>query len=298
MPSSNRIHPTCLVLIAFYTLVFFGCSRQPVAVIPEEPITGLAFDLFWPPRDLKRLPNDPGEPLLNGELSIVIQSHQNGNKPNAFGLNVTLTRGSSDLDRERWNKDLAFPEHAWMSRVRVWDSEGKWIWPNLPYLLRAHGEPRIERYGGVDPTKGVDNDFAAVLIRPLDDESSRPLVSAEWYADNAVSNSTIETSKHSVVHVASSDDFIVRVPNGSSSGTIGVWLIYADIIEANMPRTWPSEGEYNGGILAYFEIQWSRAREDSLEYYARQLTPKSATGFDWEQWSTAASPLEKNLRSD
>ncbi len=32
----------------------------------------------------------------------------------------------------------------------------------------CHGKARFERYGGVDPGKGVDNDFAAVLIRAYD----------------------------------------------------------------------------------------------------------------------------------
>lgn len=59
------------------------------------------------------------------------------------------------------------------------------------------GQPYIlERYDGVDPGKGVDNDFAAVLIRSLEDclfetdnseraDSTRPLVSAEWHPVDA-----------------------------------------------------------------------------------------------------------------
>ena len=56
-----------------------------------------------------------------------------------------------------------------MRYVRVWDKDNRWLWPNLPYLLRLHGTERVERYGGVDPGKGVDNDFAAVLMRKYDE---------------------------------------------------------------------------------------------------------------------------------
>ena len=89
----------------------------------------------------------------------------------------------------------------------------------------------MERYGGVDPGHGDDNDFAAVLIRSLEYTPSRteewvhnrsiqPLVSAEWYAVDAEN-----LDKHSVVHVARSDDFSVRLlPAGKQpqSGRLGV----------------------------------------------------------------------------
>jgi hypothetical protein len=45
--------------------------------------------------------------------------------------------------------------------------------------LRIHGAEREDRYGGVDPGAGKDNDFAAVLIRVPGVES--PLVAAAWY---------------------------------------------------------------------------------------------------------------------
>ena len=44
-----------------------------------------------------------------------------------------------------------FPQYDWMQYVRVWDADHRWLWPNLPYLLRLHGIERVERYGGIDP---------------------------------------------------------------------------------------------------------------------------------------------------
>ena len=52
-----------------------------------------------------------------------------------------------------------------MHYVRVGDADRRWLWPNLPYVLRLHGIERVERYGGVDPGKGVDDDFAANFLK-------------------------------------------------------------------------------------------------------------------------------------
>jgi hypothetical protein len=259
------------------------------------------FGVFWPPHQLGRSLSESDEALLRGELSVFETERD---QSHAFRMHITLLRPDGEPDRIRWNDKLAFPEYSWMAQVRVWDKDGKWLWPNLVYLLRAHGEERVERYGGIDPGKGVDNDFAAVLIRPLEYESrgtekqgpaqpARPLVSAEWYAVDAES-----LDGRSVVHVARSDDFRVRVlPNGeqAASGKLGVWLIYADFLDASMPRNWPSKGEWAGGILAYFEVFWQRNANGQFEFDIEHLVPPTDTGFDWASWSTGSSALEKNL---
>ncbi len=279
------------------TIVEIGDAKHHAKVlgVTEE------FGVFWPPWDLGNSLNASGEPLLHGELSVF---QTEAGESNAFGMHVTLRRPSGERERIRWNKKLAFPEYSWMARVRVWDRKREWLWPNLPYLLRAHGEERVERYGGVDPGKGIDNDFAAVLIRPLDHESSetekqeptqlhQPLVSAEWHPVDAGKPGRI-----SIVHVARSDVFIVRLlPDStqSESGRLGVWLIYADFLEEVTPRNWPENGEYDGGILAYFEVSWQRASEGNLEFDIEHLVPPTDTGFDWASWSTGPSALEKNL---
>jgi hypothetical protein len=222
-----------------------------------------------------------------------------------------------------------------MARVRVWDADRQWLWPNLPYLLRAHGEERVERYGGIDPGRGIDNDFAAVLIRPLEPESSaaaesgpatspvqvaptgsvrdgvnheskqrnnrrtfigcdlEPLVSAEWYPVDADSR-----DGKTVVHTARSDDFRVRtLPDSSQpqSGRLGVWLIYADFLLAPPPRNWPEKGEWDGGILAYFDVDWQRSSNGEFGFEIEHRVPPTDTGFDWGAWSTGSSALEKNL---
>jgi hypothetical protein len=101
-----------------------------------------------------------------------------------------------------------------MRYVRVWDVDQRWLWPNLSYLLRLHGTERVERYGGVDPGKGVDKDLAAVLIREFgasgrnESEGTKgaPLVAAEWYPAGAA-----VTDKQTVVHAAQSDEFTLHL---------------------------------------------------------------------------------------
>ncbi|MBC8873319.1 MAG: hypothetical protein H8E44_28110 [Planctomycetes bacterium] len=278
-----------------------GCDRGPSDVRHDVSDVNAEFGVFWPPWNLDRSLSTSGEPLLQGELSVF---EAETGPSNAFGMHVTLLRPHGEPDRIRWNKRLAFPEYSWMAEVRVWDRNREWLWPNLPYLLRAHGEERVERYGGVDPVKGVDNDFAAVLIRPLEHESSeieqqepaklpQPLVSAEWHSVNAE-----KVDRESVVHIARSDDFIVRLlPSGrqSESGRLGVWLIYADFLGEITSRNWPANGEYNGGILAYFEISWRRSSDGEFEFDTEHLIPPTDTGFDWANWATGPSALEKGL---
>lgn len=303
-PASNSPRWSCTYVIlacTFSAVGLNGCDRGPSDVRPEVSDISAEFGVFWPPWDLERSLSASGEPLLHGELSVF---ETETGEPNAFGMHVTLLRPHGERDRIRWNEKLAFPEYSWMAKVRVWDRNRKWLWPNLPYLLRAHGEERVERYGGIDPGKGIDNDFAAVLIRPLEHESSgtekqepseleRPLVSAEWHSVD-----TGKPNKRSVVHIARSDDFIVRLLPGSrrsKSGRLGVWLIYADFLGEVTPKNWPSNDEYDGGILAYFEVSWQRNSGGEFEFEIEHLVPPSDTGFDWASWSTGPSALEKNL---
>src|SRR6185295_12514138 len=100
-----------------------------------------------------------------------------------------------------------------------------------------HGIERVERYGGVDPSKGVDNDFAAVLIRKYDatgqsesqDTRQTPLVEAEWHPVGVAA-----AGKQSIVHSVQSDEFVIHVgrPEQSSQGKGAIWLIYADFMGA------------------------------------------------------------------
>ena len=141
----------------------------------------------------------------------------------------------------------------------------------------------------MDPGKGVDNDFAAVLIRKYDpagtqereDTRRAPLVSAEWYPVGAS-----RADKQTVVHAAQSDEFTLH-PGGTGdarSGWAGVWLIYADFMGAKLPEGWLTDPEWAGGILAYFEVRWDWKAERGLEVSLRQLPPPRSTGFAWERW--------------
>ena len=303
-PASHSPRWSCTYVILVCTLSAVGlngCDRGPSDVRHEASDTNEKFGVYWPPWNLDRSLSASGEPLLQGELSVF---ETETGQANAFGMHITLLRPHGEPDRVRWNKKLAFPEYSWMAEVRVWDRKRKWLWPNLPYLLRAHGEERVERYGGVDPGKGIDNDFAAVLIRPLEHESSgkekqepahatRPMVSAEWHSVDAG-----KLDRESVVHIARSDDFIVRLlPGGrqSESGRLGVWLIYADFLGEITSRNWPPNPEYDGGILAYFEVAWKRRSDGEFEFGIEHLIPPTDRGFDWASWSTGPSALKKSL---
>lgn len=202
---------------------------------------------------------------------------------------VTLARPPEEAAREFWNKQLAFPEYAWMKEVRVWDARHQWLWPNLPYLLRLHGIERVERYGGVDPDKGVDNDFAAVLLRKdsADEETELaetkqvPLVSAEWHPVGVRG----ETDRKTVVHTVRSDEFTLHL---RGDGRIGVWLIYRDFLGAKPPKDWPKTPKYSGGILACFQADWMRGGVIKFS----QMTPPRATGFNWRWWAEQARQFD------
>jgi len=268
-----------------------GCTwaADASSAVAQPGVRTLSFGVFWPPRDPSQPPTHDTEPLLDGRVVLRLESLSDGSS--VIRLRVTLTRRSDEAARERWNSRLAFPEYDWMRQVRVWDADQRWLWPNVPYLLRLHGTERVERYGGVDPGKGVDNDFATVLIRKYDadgtqeseDTKRAPLVSAEWYPVG-----TNRVDKHTIVHTAESDEFTLH-PGGAGearSGWAEVWLIYADFMGAKLPEGWPKEPEYAGGILAYFEVHWSLKAEGAHEVSLRQLAAPRSTGFDWERWAT------------
>jgi len=277
-----------LAIVGAFLLGSLGCQRvEPLAGTTDLDHVRAEFGVYWPPID----PDEPSSravpPLLNGTLSLDARDETPGKT--LLRLAVTLTRPSTEDDRESWNSTLAFADIAWMGDVRVWDADRKWLWPNLPFLLRLPGRERVERYGGVDPGKHVDNDFAAVLIRKYDAsgtvESSEtkesPLVSAEWHAMDAG-----PTDLHSIVHVARSDEFLVHLGDGTgrARGRLKLWLIYADFLRARPPRTWPREGEWAGGILTFFEIDWETSPEHACRAVVRHHRPTESTRFDWFRW--------------
>ncbi len=247
------------------------------------------FAIHWPPRDPASHRYQSATPLLTGTLRIIAGTETEASGP-LLALQVLLKRPENEASREFWNRQLEFPEYDWMSRVRAWDSREEWLWPNLPFLLRAHGEERVERYGGIDPGRGVDNDYAAVLIRacrPNGEElpvtRDQPLVSAEWFPVPLR-----ETSRSTIVHDARSQTFRLALsqltsPEAANSGQLQVWLIYADFLETSVSSRWPREPEHAGGILAWFSVDWEN-NNDHIRLAVSHSAPESATGFDWENW--------------
>jgi hypothetical protein len=256
-------------------------DHHPFEFSNPSKSTETPFRVDWPPTDPARERTETDPPLLHGKL-IAIAGRDDAPQ---ISVRIELTRGDSEVERTRWNAQLEFPEYDWMSKVRVWDDEEKWLWPNVPYLLRAHGIAREQRYGGVDPGKGVDNDFAAIVAKSLDRDMT-PVITAEWHAPPVG-----YVDKHSVVHVAVSDDLLLTPPepepNSPHSGRYGVWLIYADFLGYDVPRSWPQTPEYDGGILAFFTITLRGNDDGSIDImHIEHETPPSSTGVDWESWWT------------
>jgi len=263
-----------------------GAQSIRTTVVPEDQT--VTFRVYWPPQNPAAANEPKTRALLNGSVNLDVQNLV------ATGwvatIRIILSRPADDAGREFWNSRLAFPEYDWMSYVRVWDPEHRWLWPNLAYLLRLHGRERVDRYGGVDPGKGVDNDFAAVLIREYDDPGETesqgtqkaPLVSAEWHSVGVV-----KVDRQTVVHTAQSDQFTLHLgmPGEGSSGKARIWLIYADFLGAPPPTGWPKEPEYAGGILAFFQLRWAKGAAGPPEIRIEQTAPRRATGFDWERWT-------------
>lgn len=283
-------HAAALLLLGFLLpAAGLGCRGQEHSA-PKGDLDGAvcSFDIFWPPRDPLEKSNAADiRPLLTGSLSVNIERAKGVNAE--AHLTITIVRPSQETDRQYWNSQLAFADITWMNEVRVWDADNKWLWPNLPYLLRQPGKERIERYGGIDPGKQVDNDFAAVLIRKCDadgnlespDTKTTPLVSAEWQPVPPV-----PTDLQTVVHTACSDEFVIHLGDvrDFDRGKIKIWLIYADFLGSWPPLSWPKEREWAGGILAYFEIDWETDLAQDCRGTLRTMRPREATGFDWAAW--------------
>ncbi len=271
-------------------LIAVGCSASiPPPNLAELSQTIEPFAVYWPPVDPESTAEQAKQPLLKGELTVAAEPSTAAAA--ALRVSVTLVRPSSEADRLFWNQSLSFADIDWMSEVRVWDGDQQWLWPNLPFMLRLPGKERVERYGGVDPGKHVDNDFAAVLIRKFHaagvvesaETKDSPLVSAEWRPVDSERG-----DGRSIRHRARSDEFVVHFdgPNEPSRGKLKVWLIYADFLGHRPPPAWPREREYAGGILAYFEIDWEIIN-GKLHAAAHHTKPTVATGFDWPAWVRA-----------
>lgn len=286
-PSRSKTSWTWLIIFSCCLISAHGCTSERQSNPPLDGSTH-TFDIYWPPQAPESKTTSGRTPLLRGAISV--DESQTKDQSSSLRIAVTITRPSDEDARGYWNSHLAFADVPWMDEVRVWDLDSQWQWPNLPFLLRRHGQERVERYGGVDPGKLVDNDFAAVLIRSFAADGTtetpgtlhQPLVSAEWRGNVAGT-----TDIHTLVHVARSETFEVQVGalDEHTSGLLKLWIIYADFLGSRPPAKWPREPEWAGGILTYCEIRWEKLPRASCSGTVRFLTPPAATGFDWEKWS-------------
>ncbi|MBT3202638.1 MAG: hypothetical protein HN350_22285 [Phycisphaerales bacterium] len=306
---------TCLIAL----LAFHGCQVQkekppqqpetkapPIAAIrpvrrktqpPQytpEPIAisgsgSVEFDINWPLGRLRRRSRSRRN-LLTGQLLVASDISQPGDPKITVGLIITRTH-AKNADRKYWNTMTEFKQYqSWMPYVRGRDaSKQEWLWPNLAYLFKIHGYDRLERYGGWDRGHRNDNDFGGVLIRKLtagdDAEPPGPLVSADWHAAG-----TKDAGRFDVVHSARSDTFTLH-PSGDN-GSVRLWFIYGDFMDWSPPwkyatgpmKNRPLQKEYDGGIIAQFRIDWTRAPAGPFEFKVTQETPNVDTGFNWRKW--------------
>ena len=251
------------------------------------PVSNLAFTISWPLRTAPVENDNRSLPLLQGTMCARLSESKVGE--HLLQVTVLIDRPSDERRRLSWNSTLAYPQYNWMSAVRVWDKEHRWLWPNLLYLLRPFGIQGIDRYGGWDPGKHVDNDFAAVLVRKYDyagkEESTvtltNPLVSAEWHAEGVP-----DLAFNEIVHKVSSDTFLISLcgKQGTASGQVRIWLIYADFLHSPVPAGWPKEPEFNGGILKFFTITWTNQPGVGCSFEMHEAVPPEGTRFDWKKW--------------
>ncbi len=284
------LRQTSFLVVVVAVITLGGCHRDdltPIDTKPVDPVTAINADfaITWPPSelDLRLGKSTSGSAATQGITPLLYGNVRHEFlEPDSVALWVEIVRPDDTASRLRWNKTLAFPEYDWMSKVRVWDSDHDWLWPNLPYLLTAHGTERVDRYGGVDPGKGVDNDFAGVVIRPHDSDvvpGTWPLLSTQWHADGSLTSNGHTDDLTAVVHRSHSDRFAVKVTEADQTTRFGVWVIYADFLDASLPREWPAEPEYDGGILAYCVVSI-----EGTELSVLATVPPTSTGVDWEAW--------------
>ena len=118
-----------------------GADNAPRAAPSEAQ--SVRFGVYWPPQDPAAVRGTKTRALLDGLVTVRVP------KLSATGwvasFRIILSRPADEAGREFWNSRLAFPEYDWMSRVRVWDVDQRWLWPNLAYLLRLHGKERVDR---------------------------------------------------------------------------------------------------------------------------------------------------------
>lgn len=275
-------------------MILAGCHRESSPPKLAVSQADCPFDVFWPVRDPEGPQPTDISPLLTGKATI--RTTNSDHATCVARLTVTIARPNDERGRAHWNTALAFPHLDWMEQVRVWDADRKWLWPNLAYLLRLPGRERVERYGGMDPGKHVDNDFAAVLIREFDNQGiesattqSMPLVSAEWHPGDRHSS-----DRTSVVHTAVSDEFTLHLGRSGRNdrGQCRIWLIYADFLGSRAPRTWPKSREYAGGVLAYFELDWQTEIGRPCAWSLQCRRPPTGTGFDWPKWAVRPANSE------
>ncbi len=271
-------------------MVLSGCNSSHGAEIPVSETNAfsqkVSFDIHWPLLNPEEKAATQKTALLRGQVTARL-AEPAGEKL-LLKIVVSLTRPSDETHRQFWNSSLAFPKYDWMRYVRVWDTQQQWLWPNLACLLRASGTERVDRYGGWDPGHQVDNDFAAVLIRKYDasgQESpgtkARPLVSAEWRSEG-----NPKADRQTIAPTALSDEFVVHLGGKQTAGKgeIRLWLIYADFLRAAIPRGWPKEPEFDGGILAFFRLDWANQPGHECQFGIHQMVPPESTRFDWKQW--------------
>ena len=110
------------ILAIYIAVAIVGCTDEPQL---SEPLDGSLqrFEIHWPPVAPEVQTASRKPPLLRGAISIKETIRSKQARDLEFAL--TITRPSSEADREFWNSQLAFSDVPWMDEVRIWDSDMK-----------------------------------------------------------------------------------------------------------------------------------------------------------------------------
>lgn len=160
-----------------------------------------------------------------------------------------------------WNSSEQQVPNEWNREAWESDSEGnRWLWPDLAKLLNGD-------YGGFDPVKRVDNDYAIVIVRHYDAEGNevgQPQASRRWH--------TIGNPSGEVSHVAGVEEFCIWPPCSTTAGRVQVWVVMCDTwgepLYPGSPLEGPEDayGERGGSTIAYSELHYRRDPRNGLKW--------------------------------
>ncbi len=205
----------------------------------------------------------------------------NSEKFRASWNSEMMTTVPEDWERDYFTRNLTRDEYYDLD-----DQTGVWFYPNLSEVLSATGP----RYGGYDPYKEVDNDFAAILIHhygadgTLRTSASNPLISAKWHSVDVTNAGSYDNS-----HVAGSEQFLLT-PN-KCGGYYVIAMMYADMMGfGSGPRCGPTAKDSNAAGQYLVVVKMEYEKNPTVDGYNIKIkdisVPDEFLSFDWDVWNS------------